>query len=188
MTSQPAGFHPGVLCDKTLAPIVGFRYTDGKGYDLCQAEFDKLSTEEQRRFQRLAPPITPRRVLLAGALAFGGVRLSSLFHPPPSSVVQDGCSGARQASTPSDVSADCYAAFDTPYGTLADDFLMPPPPSAAERLVDFFFKPQVPAGRREADPTARRRVGGRATEDLIGPEPREPVARRSAPAAEPDRI
>ena len=185
--SQPAGIHPGVLCDKTMAPIVGFRYTDGKGYDLCQAEFDKLSAEEQRRFQQLAPPITPRRALLAAAVALGGVQLASLLPAQPSSV-QDGCSGARQASSPSDVSADCYAAFDTPFGTLAEDFLMPPPPSAAERLVDFVFKPQVPAGRREADPTAKRRVGGRAvTEEPMGAERREPVARRPAPAAEPDR-
>ena len=33
---QPVGIHPSVLCDKTMAPIVGYRYTDGKGYDLCQ--------------------------------------------------------------------------------------------------------------------------------------------------------
>ena len=175
--AQPVGLHPGVLCDRTLSPIVGYRYTDGAGYDLCQAEFDKLDVAGRRRLTRVAPPVTPRRALLAAAVAAVAAQLASLAAPPSPS---DGCGAARTAASPSDVTADCYAAFDTPYGTLADDFLMPPPPSAAETLLDLVFSPRVPAGQREANPTAKRRLGARSSKDpaLTGS---EPPARRSAP-------
>ena len=56
------GLHPGVLCDRTLSPIVGYRYTDGAGYDLCQAEFDKLDVAERRAQLQL----TLLEVLLGG--------------------------------------------------------------------------------------------------------------------------
>ena len=61
----PVGLHPGVLCDVTMMPITGYRYTDGQGYDLCQAAFDELPAVEQRRFERLDPPLTPRRAVVA---------------------------------------------------------------------------------------------------------------------------
>jgi len=67
----PAGFHPGVTCDKSgMCPIVGYRYhLIGRNYDLCQAEFDKLPLEERGQFQRMAPPVNRPRGFGGG---FGG--------------------------------------------------------------------------------------------------------------------
>merc|ERR1719274_258366 len=44
-TASHAGVHPGVECDRSgMSPIVGMRYhLRGHNYDLCQAEYDKLS-------------------------------------------------------------------------------------------------------------------------------------------------
>ena len=47
LDEAPVGVHPGVLCDKTLNPITGWRFTDGAGYDLCEAEFLKLEPAER---------------------------------------------------------------------------------------------------------------------------------------------
>ena len=138
---QPVGIHPGVLCDVTLNPIVGFRYTDGEGYDLCQAAFDELTPAQQRRLQRLEPPITPRRTLLAGAAL-------ALFMPP--------LLASLQSSAPSSKVDE-----DEPTGWRGssgreDDLWELPELSPAEKLVAAFFRPSVPAGQREVDPTATR--------------------------------
>jgi len=46
--------HWGVTCDKTNQPIVGLRYHKrGADYDLCEAEFKKLSLLEQAGFERI---------------------------------------------------------------------------------------------------------------------------------------
>merc|ERR1719235_2728222 len=65
--SPPGGyssgdFHPGVSCDKSgVCPIVGFRYhLRGHNYDLCEAEFQKLSPKEQANFEKIAPPPKPK--------------------------------------------------------------------------------------------------------------------------------
>jgi len=52
------GCHPGVTCDKSgMAPIVGIRYhLQGHDYDLCEAEYVKLSTEERAKFVPIPPP------------------------------------------------------------------------------------------------------------------------------------
>ena len=57
-----------------MMPITGYRYTDGQGYDLCHAAFDELPAVEQRRFERLDPPLTPRRAVVASVAS---VRLGS---------------------------------------------------------------------------------------------------------------
>jgi len=53
-----SGHHPGVRCDKTgMSPIVGNRYhLIGHDYDLCEAEYIKLSPEEQAMFEKIPPP------------------------------------------------------------------------------------------------------------------------------------
>ena len=64
---QPIGIHLGVVCDRTLNPITGYRYTragSNPSYDLCQAEFEKLSPAEAENFERLEPQLTPRRAIL----------------------------------------------------------------------------------------------------------------------------
>jgi len=50
---KPPKVHYGVACDKSgMNPIVGKRYTKkGENYDLCEAEFNKLSPEEQAKFK-----------------------------------------------------------------------------------------------------------------------------------------
>lgn len=52
------GVHEGVTCDKSgVCPIVGNRYhMKGKNYDLCEAEFLKLSDQEKLPFVKIAPP------------------------------------------------------------------------------------------------------------------------------------
>ena len=54
----PEGVHEGVGCDRSGAcPIVGIRYSlRGHDYDLCAAEFAKLSETEQARFDKVGPP------------------------------------------------------------------------------------------------------------------------------------
>merc|ERR1719217_686024 len=56
------GVHEGVTCDKTGAcPIVGNRYhLVGHNYDLCEAEFLKLSDKEKALFRKVAPPAAPK--------------------------------------------------------------------------------------------------------------------------------
>ena len=123
-----------------MNPIVGYRYTDGKGYDLCQSEFDKLSANEQGRFKQVAPPVTPRRALIAAVAV--AVAVQAIARPSGSERP-----GTRVLSGYADSLDDL------------EEILELPPLSPAEELVGLIFKPKVPAGEREADPTARRRVG-----------------------------
>ena len=125
---QPVGFHPSVVCDRTLNPITGYRYTkigSNPSYDLCQTEFDKLPQEEQTQFERIAPPVTPRRA----ALAAGVVALSALAF------------GQQQRSSPPRPPA-------TPREDI-EDLLELPPLSPAEELVALIFRPKIPATQRE---------------------------------------
>ncbi len=50
----PPVVHVGFTCDRSgVSPIVGVRFTkpsgdeDGNSYDLCQAEFDKITSPEE---------------------------------------------------------------------------------------------------------------------------------------------
>ena len=53
-----AGAHVGVRCDRSgMNPIVGNRYTL-QGEDLCESEFQKLTSQEQREWECI-PPLTP---------------------------------------------------------------------------------------------------------------------------------
>lgn len=38
-------------------------------YDLCQGAFDELSPAQARQYERIPPPITPRRAILALGVA-----------------------------------------------------------------------------------------------------------------------
>jgi len=55
---QELGFHPGVTCDRTgQCPIVGNRYKLAEeNYDVCEAEFVKMSQEEAAAYTRVPPP------------------------------------------------------------------------------------------------------------------------------------
>ena len=65
-----AGAHLGVYCDRSgMGPIVGNRYTLN-GEDLCEAEFQKLTPQEQRQWDCI-PPLTPSANLRAVALFLG---------------------------------------------------------------------------------------------------------------------
>ena len=111
---------------------MGWRYTrrgSQPSYDLCEAEHAKLTPEQQRLFERVSPPITPRRTLFGfGALSAGWIALSAV---PPLALAPQ-----RQA-----------------YGNYGEgnyeDFLELPPLSPAEALVAMLFKPNVPATQRE---------------------------------------
>jgi len=50
--------HPDHICSRSgMDPIVGIRYHKrGTDYDLCQAEYDKLSAKEQKLFEAISPP------------------------------------------------------------------------------------------------------------------------------------
>lgn len=143
--TAPIGIHPGVLCDKTTNPITGWRYTiigSAPSYDLCQSEFNKLPSEEQKQYKRIAPPVTPRRSLLF----FGGVAAiaaARLILPE-----SGGETGPQDANL------------------FYEDFIELPQLSPAEELVGFFFKPSVPATQREASPTARRKALLSTTSDV----------------------
>lgn len=58
LESEDKGFHQGVVCDRSgMCPIVGNRYTvPGKNYDLCEAEYAKLSEKEKAHFRCIPPP------------------------------------------------------------------------------------------------------------------------------------
>lgn len=53
------GFHPGVECDRSgMIPIVGMRFHMlGHNYDLCQAEYDKLSAAEKGQYEAIPPAV-----------------------------------------------------------------------------------------------------------------------------------
>jgi len=71
----PAGFHPGVQCDRSgMLPIVGTRFKlRGHNYDLCEGEFDKLPEGEKALYDAIPPPMTnaPHVANLASAFANG---------------------------------------------------------------------------------------------------------------------
>ena len=50
--------HPGIVCDRSgMNPIVGIRYQlRGENYDLCEAEYEKLSDDEKQTFVAIQPP------------------------------------------------------------------------------------------------------------------------------------
>ena len=50
--------HAGFTCDRSgMNPIVGIRYNlRGENYDLCQAEYDKLSEGEKAQYDAIQPP------------------------------------------------------------------------------------------------------------------------------------
>jgi hypothetical protein len=65
-----AGAHLGIFCDRSgMQPIVGNRYTLN-GEDLCEAEFQKLSPQEQHHWACI-PPLTPSNNLRAMAALLG---------------------------------------------------------------------------------------------------------------------
>jgi len=55
---QPLAVHHGVTCDRSgMCPILGIRYKRrGEDYDLCQAEYKKLTPEEQAAFVAIDHP------------------------------------------------------------------------------------------------------------------------------------
>jgi len=52
------GVHEGVTCDKSgTCPIVGNRYhLVGHNYDLCEAEYEKLTEKEKALYEKIPPP------------------------------------------------------------------------------------------------------------------------------------
>ena len=137
-SAAPVGVHPGVLCDESLSIITGYRYTkrgSDPSFDLCQDEYDKLSAEDKSGFERISPPVTPRRV----ALGFGALAITAA-----AAVVLPG------PSKPAVREQDPLLFYD--------DFIELPQLSPAEEIVSFFFKPKVPATQREAAPQAPRRA------------------------------
>jgi len=56
------GFHPGVECDRSgMNPIVGMRFhLRGQNYDLCQAEYEKLSAAEKVQYEAIPPSVGGR--------------------------------------------------------------------------------------------------------------------------------
>lgn len=132
----PFGIHPGVLCDATLNPITGYRYTkigSRPSYDLCQEAYDELEPAEAAQFERYPPPITPRRTLVAMAALALGIALSRALPGAPTAPKRNP-------------------------RLFYEDFVEIPPLSPAEQLVALFFRPQVMATQREAAPTAERRA------------------------------
>jgi len=77
-----AGEHPGVKCDASgQCPIVGNRYKRGnrvnkKGYNLCEAEYLKLSAKARKVFVKIPPPPAWPSAEVACDLLDGG---SALF-------------------------------------------------------------------------------------------------------------
>eukprot|EP00966_Prymnesium_polylepis_P165375 3823270-Prymnesium_polylepis.1 len=56
--AQELGYHPGVTCDRTgQCPIIGNRYKlRNENYDVCEAEYHKMSADEKARYNRIPPP------------------------------------------------------------------------------------------------------------------------------------
>merc|ERR1719386_591688 len=70
-SDKTAAVHHGVSCDVSgMNPIVGIRYKKrGENYDLCAAEYDKLSSSDKEAFERIE---TPRSfTFYAGCHPFG---------------------------------------------------------------------------------------------------------------------
>ena len=55
--AAPEGVHNGYVCDGSgISPIIGVRYhLTGDDFDLCAAEYAKLSTQEQEKYERIEP-------------------------------------------------------------------------------------------------------------------------------------
>jgi len=62
------GVHDGVTCDKSgVTPIVGNRYhLVGHNYDLCEAEYLKLTEKERALFHMVPPPSKPTHIFTSG--------------------------------------------------------------------------------------------------------------------------
>ena len=135
----PGAFHPGWVCAIKGGLIVGYRYarpstpadrqraldlglTPMSQYSISQAAFDELSSEEQRSFERIAPPLDPAKLAIAAFVAslllgsVGGILSTGRF-----------LDGAINAPTQQ-------------LEPLAD-FSELPPLSPAEALVGLIFRP-----------------------------------------------
>ena len=56
--NPPEGIHTGVFCDRSgQSPILGKRYhLRNEDYDLCEAEYNKLSDDEKMHYEEILPP------------------------------------------------------------------------------------------------------------------------------------
>ena len=56
--NPPEGSHEGTFCDRSgQSPIVGKRYhLRGEDYDLCEAEYNKLTDDEKLLYEEISPP------------------------------------------------------------------------------------------------------------------------------------
>ena len=70
------GYHPNVVCDRSgMQPIVGTRYhLKGEDYDLCEAEFNKLSGKEKGTFEAIPPKHFRQKVAAASVPAPAAVQ------------------------------------------------------------------------------------------------------------------
>lgn len=66
--------HVGVTCDVSgMSPIVGNRWSlSGRNYDLCDAEYNKLSDEEKESFVLIATPCQRRQAAFVAILGCDG--------------------------------------------------------------------------------------------------------------------
>ena len=89
---QPQAVHAGVTCDKSNAcPIIGTRYhLANKNYDLCQKEWDKLSSKDQARYEKITWP----RGTGPPSPAFFN-RISFAVHVPLTGVAEEAASRVR---------------------------------------------------------------------------------------------
>jgi hypothetical protein len=84
--------HQGVTCDVSgLCPIVGVRYKKrGEDYDLCEAEFEKLTDDERAAFIRIPHPRCRAAVVeeLEARHGWGALDLTDIVDSPFAAVLQ----------------------------------------------------------------------------------------------------
>lgn len=88
------GIHPNVSCDKSkMQPIVGIRYklrsSGTPSYDLCQAEYDKLSEDDKLTYEAIAP-----RAPIFSAHPASQAPVTAPASKPQSAAPKKGASGA----------------------------------------------------------------------------------------------
>ena len=147
-TPPPGAFHPGVVCAVKRSIIVGYRYARpasdadrraavSAGYDtldqysICQEAFDDLPLDEQRGFERIAPPVDPAKLAIAAFAAalllgyVGGVASSGRFLDGG-----DGSAIFRGIAANGGVEQELL---------FYEDYMERPTPSPAEQLIGLVF-------------------------------------------------
>ena len=122
---RPPDIHDGFCCDKSgVDPIVGIRWhLRDQDYDLCQAEYDKLSEEEKAQYDPIEPPKPDTNPLKVSPSLIREDGLAKLWHKADSTFRRPKTNLYVEIIAPAAYSAPSAACFTRLFFRLVTDEL-----------------------------------------------------------------